>query len=128
MCQNDQKLVFRIIWEKKFLFEKMNSNMVSDNVIDLRKNFIQIWCNLGRKNFLSVIWSFDHLVTKNQKIWPNLVLEDWNFVSNPIFVWGIRKKWSRDDLPILRFQVMNYLQKLTLKEVKFYFILGSKIL
>ena len=128
MCQNDQKLVFRIIWEKKFFFEKMNSNMVSDNVIDLRKNFIQIWCNLGRKNFLSVIWSFDHLVTKNQKIWPNLVLEDWNSVSNPIFVWGIRKKWSRDDLLILRFQVMNYLQKFTLKEVKFYFILWSKIL
>ena len=33
-----------------------------------------------------------------QIFWPRYVRLSWKFARNPIFVWGIRKKWSRVDL------------------------------
>ena len=38
---------------------------------------------------------------------------DSKFTSNPNFVWGIRKKWSHDDLLTPRFQNGSCLQKTT---------------
>ena len=92
---------------------KFNLKAIADIVFDLRNEFHVNRLKfgiLGTKMFsTSILAYFDTPRTKYRKFWPLIVLISWKIGDQPIFVWGIRKNWSRDDLSTPRFQVLRVL-------------------
>ena len=60
-----------------------------------RMNFGEV----GKKTFfMSISTYFEPPWIKNLKFWSKLILKNWKIGYVPIFVSGIRKNWSREDL------------------------------
>jgi hypothetical protein len=118
-----RKTTFSLKVPQKFFISKFNLKAIADIVFDLRNEFHVNRLKfgiLGTKMFsTSILNYFDTPRTKYRKFWPLIVLISWKIGDYPIFVWGIRKNWSRDDLSTPRFQVLRILLTFSLKS-KYY--------
>ena len=82
--------------------------------LTLEMNFMQfgwVLVILWKKSFYVNFDLFWPPYTKKRKFWSKLVFKSWKIGYYHIFVWGIWKNWSRDDLPTPRFQLWRFLLK-----------------
>jgi hypothetical protein len=107
------KMVFGLSRKKNKILSKINKKLVASNVFDLQNEFYDNRTWFGTYEVVSLSTS---KFSPGRSVWTE------NF---PIFVWVIRKKWSRDDLLTPRFQLRRFLLWSTHKRSKLNFIFNK---